>query len=132
MTFKTRKPRGRLGASGAIAGFKALYGNPDTTQPRKGWQSSNVPRNWRDRLPDPAVFYPLHVAKLGKPRNGWAQGLCPFHEDRSASFSVHVENPRGGWRCFAGCGSGDMVSFLQKLRGSDFKDAVRELVGVRV
>ena len=38
---------------------------------------------------------------------------------------------RGGWRCFAGCGGGDLVGFHMLLRGLDFKTAVRDLVGVR-
>lgn len=124
MTQKRRSPHkaGNAAQAGRLGAWE-VYRTPR--------RSARLPDNWRDRLPDPAAFYGQHVAKLGKPRNGWAQGLCPFHEDRAASFSVHVDNPRGGWKCFAGCGSGDMVSFIEKLRGCDFKDAVRELVGVR-
>ncbi|MFC3815016.1 AAA family ATPase [Lysobacter sp. GCM10012299] len=67
---------------------------------------------WRERLPHPADYYPAHVARLGRANGeGWAQGLSPFHEDSSASLSVHVDSARGGWRCFAGCGHGDLVSF---------------------
>jgi len=38
---------------------------------------------------------------------------------------------RGGWRCFAGCGSGDMVAFHEKLTGLGFKPTVRALIGLR-
>ena len=91
-----------------------------------------LPADWRDRLPDPATYYATHVAKLSRPNaTGWAQGVCPFHDDHSASLSVQVADPRGGWRCFAGCGGGDLVGFHMRLRGMDFTSAVRDLIGVR-
>lgn len=127
------KPRaGGLGASGSIAGYRALYGKAEATRTdrsRKGWQSPTLPRDWRGRLPDSANYYRHHVAKLTRPNTtGWAQGVCPFHEDRNASLSVHVSDPRGGWRCFAGCGGGDLVGFHIRLTGKPFKDAVADLV----
>ncbi len=104
-----------------LATVSALYGSKP---------ASRIPDNWRDRLPDPAIYYAQYVAKLGKANtNGWAQGVCPFHEDHNASLSVHVADARGGWRCFASCGGGDLVSFHQRLTGLDFKAAVRELIG---
>ncbi len=91
-----------------------------------------LPANWRQRLPDPTVYYAEHVRKLGAVNSaGWAPGRCPFHEDREASLSVHLGGDRGGWRCFAGCGHGDVVSFHQRLTGMDFKGAVRDLLGLR-
>ena len=94
--------------------------------------STRLPRNWRDRLPDPGAYYAQHVAKLGKPNAlGWAQGQCPFHDDRNASLSVHVSDARGGWRCFASCGGGDLVGFHIKRTGQSFADAVRELIETR-
>ena len=91
---------------------------------------SRLPDNWRDRLPDPAGYYGRHVAKLGRPnRGGWAQGRCPLHEDKSASFSVRLSDPRGHWKCFAGCGHGDMVTLHMRLSGLPFADAARALLG---
>jgi hypothetical protein len=53
------------------------------------------------------------------------RGLCPFHDDQQASFSV---NPEGNyWHCFAGCGGGSIIDFWMKKQGYDFKQAVREL-----
>lgn len=89
-----------------------------------------LPKNWRDRLPDADSFYRERVEKLSRPnQENWAQGRCPFHEDRSASLSVRLGG-RGHWKCFAGCGHGDMVSFLMRQSGKNFVDAVRELTGV--
>ncbi|MEO8994683.1 MAG: CHC2 zinc finger domain-containing protein [Rhodanobacter sp.] len=101
--------------------LRALYGSKP---------ASRIPDNWRDRLPEPATYYAQHVAKLGQPKgNGYAVGLCPFHDDHSPSFGVNLTGERGAWCCYAGCGKGDMVTFHQRLTGLDFKAAVRELIG---
>ena len=56
---------------------------------------TTLPRNWRDRLPSPATYYATHVTKLGPPNAaGWAQGLCPFHHDHTASLSVQLIGER--------------------------------------
>lgn len=95
--------------------------------------STRIPENWHDRLPDPASYYAQHVAKLGKPNAaGWAQGQCPFHEDRNASLSMHFSSFKGQWRCFANCGGGDLVGFHMRRTGLDFKAAVRDLLGLGV
>ncbi len=127
---RRRNPAGGRGFGDSVAAMGALYGHAhDSTGCRS---EPRLPSNWRDRLPDPASYYAQHVAKLSRPNAaGWAQGTCPFHEDRNASLSVQVGDARGGWRCFAGCGSGDLVSFHERLTGKPFKDAVRDLLGVR-
>src|ERR1700681_2870653 len=50
-------------------------------------------------------------------------GLCPFHGEKTASFSVHAT--RQFFHCF-GCGlSGDVFSFVQKIENISFPEAVR-------
>src|SRR5579864_9669004 len=50
-------------------------------------------------------------------------GLCPFHQEKTPSFSVHAS--RQFFHCF-GCGaSGDVFSFVQKLENITFPEAVR-------
>jgi DNA primase len=50
-------------------------------------------------------------------------GLCPFHSEKTASFSVHAT--RQFYHCF-GCGaSGDVFSFVQKVENISFPEAVR-------
>ena len=50
-------------------------------------------------------------------------GLCPFHSEKTASFSVHAT--RQFFHCF-GCGaSGDVFSFVQKMENITFPEAVR-------
>ncbi|WP_372789764.1 DNA primase [Paraconexibacter sp.] len=52
-------------------------------------------------------------------------GRCPFHEERSGSFSV--EASKKVYHCF-GCGvSGDCFSFVQELEGLDFKGSMEFL-----
>jgi DNA primase len=83
-------------------------------------------------LPAPDAYYHGAVENLSRANStGWAQGRCPFHEDKNASLSVNVTDPRGGWRCFAGCGGGDLVGFHMRRTGLDFNHAVRELIGVQ-
>jgi DNA primase len=51
------------------------------------------------------------------------QGLCPFHQEKTPSFSVHAV--RQFFHCF-GCGaSGDVFSFVQKIENITFPEAVR-------
>ncbi len=50
-------------------------------------------------------------------------GLCPFHQEKTPSFSVHAT--RQFYHCF-GCGvSGDVFSFVQKIENISFPEAVR-------
>lgn len=52
-------------------------------------------------------------------------GLCPFHAEKTPSFSVNAE--RQFFHCF-GCGAGgDVFSFLMQTEGISFPDAVRRL-----
>lgn len=50
-------------------------------------------------------------------------GLCPFHKEKTPSFSVHAT--RQFYHCF-GCGaSGDVFSFVQKIENITFPEAIR-------
>ena len=52
-------------------------------------------------------------------------GLCPFHAEKTPSFSVHEE--RGFFHCF-GCNvSGNVFTFVSKIEGLTFPEAVRRL-----
>src|SRR5437879_3990562 len=50
-------------------------------------------------------------------------GLCPFHGEKTPSFSVHAT--RQFYHCF-GCGvSGDVFSFVQKIENITFPESIR-------
>ncbi|MGA1021062.1 MAG: DNA primase [Candidatus Puniceispirillaceae bacterium] len=52
-------------------------------------------------------------------------GLCPFHSEKTPSFSVVDDD--GFYHCF-GCGAhGDAISFLREIDGLDFMEAVERL-----
>jgi len=54
-------------------------------------------------------------------------GLCPFHAEKTPSFSVHAG--RQFFHCF-GCGqSGDVFSFIQKIENVSFPEAVKTIAG---
>ena len=58
-----------------------------------------------------------------KGQNYW--GCCPFHNEKTPSFSVSEE--KGFYHCF-GCGEhGDIISFVMKSENVDFKEAIKEL-----
>src|SRR3979411_2049695 len=50
-------------------------------------------------------------------------GLCPFHNEKTPSFSVHAT--RQFYHCFGCHASGDVFSFVQKIENITFPEAVR-------
>ncbi|MDZ7658006.1 CHC2 zinc finger domain-containing protein [Fodinibius sp.] len=56
------------------------------------------------------------------------KGKCPFHDEKTPSFSV--TEGKGIYKCF-GCGEGgDAVNFIMKMEGLDFIEAIRHLAGM--
>ncbi len=70
--------------------------------------------------------------RLTKAGTHW-KALCPFHTEKSPSFTVSQE--RQMFHCF-GCGKGgDMFSFIQEIEGIEFREALAllaERAGVEV
>ena len=63
-----------------------------------------------------------HVRLRKAGAQNWA-GLCPFHSEKSGSFSVHAV--RQFFHCF-GCGaSGDVFTFVMRMESLSFPEAVR-------
>ncbi len=60
-----------------------------------------------------------------KKNGGHYWGLCPFHKEKTPSFSV---NPAMGiYKCF-GCGAGgDAITFIMKTQNKEFMDVIKEL-----
>ncbi|MCH3972516.1 MAG: DNA primase [Oscillospiraceae bacterium] len=52
-------------------------------------------------------------------------GLCPFHSEKTPSFTVYPDN--GSFYCF-GCGAGgDIITFVERIDNLDYMEAVRSL-----
>ncbi|WP_166824321.1 DNA primase [Brevibacterium limosum] len=67
-------------------------------------------------------FVTLRTAGIGS-----LKGLCPFHDEKTPSFTVRPQV--GMYHCF-GCGeSGDVFTFLQKVEQLSFVEAVETLAG---
>lgn len=55
--------------------------------------------------------------------NYW--GCCPFHKEKTPSFSVNPQ--KGIFKCF-GCGEGgDALSFLMKINSQSFNEVIKDL-----
>ena len=66
------------------------------------------------------------VGEYVKLRKAGAQnysGLCPFHQEKTASFSVHAGNQF--FHCFGCNAGGDVFTFVQKIENITFPEAVR-------
>src|SRR5262249_23747787 len=81
------------------------------------------------RLPLPMLMHRFGLGEHAK-----KSACCPFHDDQHNSFSVY-KNAKGEFRfkCFAGCGEGDEITFLEKHYGISNKEATKvflEMAGV--
>src|SRR3954454_10964939 len=64
-----------------------------------------------------------HIA-LKKVGQRWT-GLCPFHAEKSPSFSVNAEE--GLYYCFGCQAKGDVITFVREIEHLEFVDAVERL-----
>ena len=54
------------------------------------------------------------------------KALCPFHDERTPSFSLSLEHDT--WRCWGACGvGGGMFDFVMRADGIEFKEALEKL-----
>jgi len=64
--------------------------------------------------------------RLKKAGRSW-KGLCPFHNERTPSFTV--DRDKGLYHCF-GCGAGgDVIHFVRQIDRLEFPEAVEALAG---
>lgn len=61
-------------------------------------------------------------------RNRNAQLLCPFHDERTPSFSINLDT--GQWQCF-GCGAMGGINKLARMLGGELDDATRQDILIR-
>jgi DNA primase len=79
-----------------------------------------------DRLRDSIDMVDLVSAKTDLRRVGTRfTGLCPFHDERTPSFSVNAEEKL--FYCFGCQAKGDAIGFVEQAEGLDFPEAVELL-----
>ena len=86
------------------------------------FRDRDIVQELKERLDYETIFgrY-LDLKKVGKTH----MAICPFHPDTKPSLSVDLE--RGLWYCF-GCGEGgDIFTFIMKIEGISFREALEEL-----
>jgi DNA primase len=59
--------------------------------------------------------------RLKRSGSGRYIGLCPFHKEKTPSFTVTVARRR--FKCFGCAAGGDVFSFVQRIEGIDFCEA---------
>ncbi len=83
-----------------------------------------IPRGFSEELRNQADILKIvgdYVSLKKKGNNYWA--CCPFHNEKSPSFSVNPS--KGFFKCF-GCGKGgDAVTFVMEIEGAPFPEAVK-------
>lgn len=86
----------------------------------------NIPESFVQQLKDRADIESVvgsYVQLKRKGRTLW--GLCPFHSEKTPSFTVSPDN--GLFHCF-GCGAGgDVITFIRKIENLDYPEAVQLL-----
>lgn len=87
---------------------------------------ANYDNNFNDELRQRLSIVDVvgrRVPLIKKGQNYW--GCCPFHNEKTASFSVNEQ--KGFYHCF-GCGEhGDIISFVMKSQNMGYIDAIKDL-----
>lgn len=97
-------------------------------------QNKGYSADWLEKLKYSCNIVDIVSSYVSLTRKGnsfWA--CCPFHHEKTPSFSVNSQGQF--YHCF-GCGeSGDVITFVQKMEGTDFIETVKILadkVGMKV
>ncbi len=96
----------------------------------RGLISEEIINQIRDRV-DIAEVVGHHVSLTRAGQN--LKGLCPFHQEKSPSFTVN--SSKQIFHCFGCQTGGDVFTFLTRITGSSFPEVVRDLgrkVGIEV
>lgn len=86
----------------------------------------HFPKDFPDKLRSTILTSEVVGKKVKlKHRGKEFQGLCPFHNEKSPSFTVN--DAKGFYHCFGCSAHGDIISFVMNSEGMDYKDAVQKL-----
>ncbi|WP_241243638.1 CHC2 zinc finger domain-containing protein [Caldicellulosiruptor changbaiensis] len=71
-------------------------------------------------------FYSKYLKNMKRTGTDKISAQCPFHDDQHPSFWFNINN--GCWKCEAGCGSGNAVTFLARVEKISQKEAYKILL----
>lgn len=84
------------------------------------------PKDFPDKLRSTILTSEVVGKKVKlKARGKDFQGLCPFHNEKTPSFTVN--DLKGFYHCFGCSAHGDIISFVMKMQGLEFPDAIKQL-----
>lgn len=88
--------------------------------------AGRLPQAWLDELRDRADIVQVvsRYVQLN-PKGGRYWGLCPFHGEKTPSFSVNPQ--RQMYYCFGCHAGGSAITFVMEMEHLDFMDAVKLL-----
>ena len=88
--------------------------------------AGRFPQAWLDELRERADIVQV-VSRYVQltPKGGRYGGLCPFHGEKTASFSVNPQ--RQMYYCFGCHAGGSAINFVMEMEHLEFRDAVRLL-----
>ena len=98
--------------------------------------SNSTSGSLASRIQRAKALLPLRqlIAQLDDWDEGVCANLCPFHEDLNPSFSIFTYHGQELWKCHAGCGAGDQITYieikLEMSRGQAIGEFLR-MAGVR-
>ena len=84
--------------------------------------SQNFPDELRQKILTSEVVSKKVALKLKGKEFG---GLCPFHNEKTPSFTVN--DIKGFYHCFGCAAHGDIITFVMKTEGLEFKEAIFKL-----
>lgn len=84
------------------------------------------PKDFPDKLRSSILVSEVVGKKVKLKHNGKEfSGLCPFHNEKTPSFTVNDQ--KGFYHCFGCAAHGDIITFTMEKEGLEFKDAVVQL-----
>ena len=88
--------------------------------------ASRYPAGWLDELRSRSDIVQVVSGYVGLKKSGrkyW--GLCPFHGEKTASFSVDAEHQL--YYCFGCKAGGNVINFIMEIERCSFQEAVELL-----
>jgi DNA primase len=84
------------------------------------------PKDFPDKLRSAILTSQVVGKKVKLKQHGKEfMGLCPFHNEKTPSFTVNDQ--KGFYHCFGCAAHGDIIGFVMNSQGLEFKDAVVQL-----